>query len=115
MKDLLPAGSSPSKEYAKQHRPATPWMKGPASPSELLGSLSGSEGSSPMPSPVPPMPSSLESQGGNGQRRFGAQGRLGVTVADPDAEDFGEPIISPKICSRDVVDTMGIKKSWLMS
>jgi hypothetical protein len=108
MNDLLPLSSSP--EEVKQRRPPTPWMRGPASPSEIKGLLAGSDENSSMPSPfVSPIQQSL------GERK----GSLGVMVQDPNEEDEGGEdlplLLSPKICSRDVMDTMGVKKAWLMS
>lgn len=116
MSDILP--SSASADRAKRlFRPPTPWMRGPASPSELAGLASGDD-TTPMPSPM------TARQGSGGERRGpdgsvkgkGKGSSLDVMVLDSQAgSEEVSPMFSPKICNRDVTDTMGIKKSWLMA
>jgi hypothetical protein len=111
MNDLL-IGSAESQQEVRQHRPPTPWMRGPVSPSEIQGLIAHGEVSL-MPIPV----GVTVTQDRQGHRNQGGSGSLAVMVQEPEEAEKGEdvPLLSPKICNRDVVDTMGIKKSWLMS
>lgn len=116
MDDIHQSSSASSDRSLPQRlrRPPTPWMKGPVSPSSLallgLSAGLGMGGISPGGSPLNSPSLGLISAGYPSR-----VGNLGVQVDEPESFENDDPLVSPKVCSKERVDSMGIKKEWLMS